>query len=64
MPAALAMSSKERSRCVIVDIGHDHELIGACFRNERIDARTDRLGEPTIERASMLIACVFSAGDQ
>jgi hypothetical protein len=27
---------------VIVDIGHDHELVGACFRNERIDTRTNR----------------------
>jgi hypothetical protein len=24
--------------CVIVDIGHDHELVGTCFRNERIHA--------------------------
>jgi hypothetical protein len=24
--------------CVIVDIGHDHEFVGTCFRNERIDA--------------------------
>ena len=29
--------------CVIVDIGHDHEFVGACFRNERIDARTNRI---------------------
>src|SRR5260221_2825205 len=30
--------------CVIVDIGHDHELVSTCFRNERIDARTYRIG--------------------
>jgi hypothetical protein len=30
--------------CVIVDIGHDHELVGACFLDERIDARTNRIG--------------------
>ena len=29
---------------VIVDIGHDHEFVGACFRNERIDTRTNRIG--------------------
>ena len=23
--------------CVIVDIGHDHELVSACFHNESID---------------------------
>jgi hypothetical protein len=30
--------------CVIIDIGNDHELVGACFLNERIDARTNRIG--------------------
>ena len=30
--------------CMIVDIGHDHEFVGACFRNEPIDARTNRIG--------------------
>ena len=29
---------------MIVDIGHDHQFIGARFRNERIDARTNRIG--------------------
>jgi hypothetical protein len=29
--------------CVIVNIGHDHELVSGCFRNKRIDARTDRV---------------------
>ena len=24
--------------CVIVDIGYDHELVGGCFLNERINA--------------------------
>ena len=30
--------------CVIVDIGHDHEFVGARFGNERIDTRTNRIG--------------------
>jgi hypothetical protein len=29
--------------CVVVDIGHDHELVSACFRNERIHAGTNRI---------------------
>jgi hypothetical protein len=35
---------RAQSSCVIVDIGHDHEFVGVCFRNERIDARTNRVG--------------------
>ena len=33
---------------VIVDIGHDHELVGACFRNERIDTCACRKLNPGI----------------
>jgi hypothetical protein len=29
---------------MIVNVGHDHELVGTCFRNQRIDARTNRIG--------------------
>ena len=29
---------------VIVDIGHDHEFVGACLLDERLDARANRVG--------------------
>jgi hypothetical protein len=48
---------------VVLDIGHDHELVGACFRNKRIDARTTVSGEPMMERAGIFIAYAFSEGD-
>src|SRR5882757_1336836 len=29
--------------CVIVDVGYDHQFVGASFSNERIDAGTNRI---------------------
>jgi hypothetical protein len=29
--------------CVVVDNGHNHELVGSCLRNERVHTGTDRV---------------------
>jgi hypothetical protein len=36
-----------------MDIGQDHEFVGARYRNERIHAGADRIGRALMERASM-----------
>lgn len=36
-------SEGTQPRCVIVDIGHDHEFVGTRLGNQRVDARRDGL---------------------
>jgi len=46
---------------VIVDIGHDHELVGICVSamSASMPLNESYRGEPTMERASMPIAWAF-----
>ena len=49
---------------MLVNVGDDDQFVGAGFRDQRLDSGANRLGEPTMEWASILFACAFSIGDQ
>ena len=45
---------------MIINVRDDHNLVRRRLLNEGIEAGADRFGEPTIERASICLACNFS----